>query len=184
MHVKITNYTNGTPVAAKPLPAKPLAKEKGLTVHACECGESVWAFPWSDELVAWDAHQRHPLKSFIEEKGFAPPKPRFSHHVVFASPVDADLLRSRRWRVYPSKVSTRHKVEVRGGTRRGLPLQRHVMGRGACVRIINRYGCDCRRVNLSRMTRQQIAADRSARKKVAAMNTGNAAVQAPQQPKA
>ena len=125
-NVRTTDYTNWTPVPAKPLPAKPLAKEKGLTVHLCACGQTVWAFPWNDELVLWDAHQRHPLKSFIEEKGFAPPKPRFSHHVVFASPVDADLLRSRRWRVYPSKVSTRHKVEVRGGTRRGLPLQRHV----------------------------------------------------------
>ena len=142
MHVTITNYTNPTPLAAKLLPAKPLAKEKGLTVHTCECGETVWAFPWSDELVAWDAHQRHPLKNFLEAKGLAPPEPRVSHHVVFADAADADLLRARRWRVIPSKVRTRHKVEVRGGTGRGLPIHRHVMGRGDCVRVINRYGCD------------------------------------------
>lgn len=158
--VKITDYTNWKPVDAKPLPAKPLAKEKGLTVHACDCGETVWGFPWSDELVAWDAHQRHPLKSFLEARGLAPPEPRFSHHVVFADAADADLLRGRRWRVIPSARRTRHKVELKGGTGRGLPIHRHVMGRGDCVRVINRYGCDCRRVNLKRMTRKEIAADR------------------------
>ena len=116
------DYTNGTPLAAKPLPAKPIAKERGLTAHPCECGATVWAFPWSDELVAWDCHQR-PLKSFLDAKGLAPPEPRSSHHVVFADAPDADLLRSRRWRVYPSKVRTRHKAEVRGGTGRGLRLR-------------------------------------------------------------
>ena len=70
MHVEITNYAKQSPVAAKPLPAKPLAKEKGLTVQTCACGETVWAFPWSDDLVAWDAHQRHPRKCLFEAKGF------------------------------------------------------------------------------------------------------------------
>jgi hypothetical protein len=159
MHVVITNYANWKPPAGKPL-----AKEKGLNVHTCECGETVWAFPWSDELAAWDSHVRHPLRSYIEDKGLAPPEPRVSHHVVFASPEDAGLLRSRRWRVYPSKLRTRHKVELRGGTGRGLPLQRHVLGREDCVRITNRYGCDVRRTNLRRMTRKEIAADRHTRK--------------------
>ena len=163
MHVKITNCGKSNPVAVQPLPAKPLAKEKGLAVQTCDCGATVWSFPWNDELVAWDAHRRHPLKNFLETKGLAPPEPRFSHHVVFADAADADLLRGRRWRVIPSKVRTRHKVELRGGTGRGLPIHRHVMGRGDCVRVINRNGCDCRRVNLVRMTRKEIAADRSAR---------------------
>ena len=173
MHVEITNYANGAPLAAKPLPAKPLAKEKGLQVHTCACRETVWAFPWSDELVAWDAHQRHPLKAFLDAKGLAPPEPRFSHHVVIADAADAELLRGRRWRVIPSARRTRHKVELRGGTGRGLPIHRHIMGRGDCVRVINRNACDVRRVNLARMTRKEIAADRCARK-AAEKNTGNA----------
>ena len=175
-HVTTTNYTNWKPIDAKPLPTKPLAKEKGLAVQTCECGETAWAFPWNDELVAWDAHLRHPLKAFLDTKGLAPPAPRFSHHVVMAG--------GRRWRVIASKVRTRHKVELRGGTGRGLPIHRHVMGRGDCVRVINRNGCDVRRANLKRMTRKEIAADRCARK-AAEKNTGNAGqCSVPQPPRA
>ena len=80
-----------------------LAKQKDLNVHKCECGRAVWAFPGNGEQAAWGAHQRHPLRSYIEEKGLALPETRVSHHVTIADAPDGDLLRERRWRVYPSK---------------------------------------------------------------------------------
>jgi len=151
-HVIITRHNNPLPTA------------KGLCINECECGAHVWALPHNDELARWESHQQSRFRDLTESKGMAPPEPRISHHVVLASPEDADLLRARRWRVYPSKTGTRHKVELRGGTRRGLPLQRHIMGREECVRVVNGYGCDVRRENLKRMTRKEITADRRARK--------------------
>lgn len=156
MHGETTNLNSSSPT--------PLPKPKGLEPVVCECGAHVWAFPFNEEQARWESHQQSRFRDLIESKGMAPPEPPISHHVVFASPQDADLLRSRRWRVYPSKLGTRHRVELRGGTRRGLPLQRHVMGREACVRIVNRYGCDVRRENLKRVTRKEIAAEWRARK--------------------
>lgn len=137
------------------------SKSTGLNVHICACGAHVWALPWNDELARWESYLCSPIRHIIDEKRMAPPKPKTTHHVVLASPEDAALLRSRRWRVYPSKAGTLHRVELRGGTRRGLPLQRHVMGREACVRVVNRNGCDVRRENLKRMTRKEIAQQRN-----------------------
>lgn len=158
--VIITKYTAASTTSG---PTKYTVKSKGLAPTPCECGAHVWCLPYDDGAAVWESHQRSPVRDIIEKHGMAPPQPRITHHVVFASPEDAKLLRDRRWRVYPSKAGTLHRVELRGGTRRGLPLQRHVMGREACVRVINRYGCDVRRENLKRMTRKEIAAERVAR---------------------
>lgn len=139
------------------------SKSKGLNVHTCECGAHIWALPFNEGQALWQSYLTSPIRHKIDENGLAPPKPNITHHVVLASPEDAELVRSRRWRVYPSKAGTLHKVELRGGTRRGLPLQRHVMGRDACVRVVNRNGCDVRRENLRQMTRKEIAQERRPR---------------------
>ncbi len=134
----------------------PKAKQRGLNVHSCACGDTVWAFPWNDEQAAWDAHQRHPLRNYIEEKGLAPPEPRVSHHVIIADALDGDLLRERRWRVYSSKPWMPHRFEVRGGPGNGMPLHQHVMHGEKWVRIINSNGCDVRRANVLVMSYEQI----------------------------
>ena len=142
----------------------PAAKVKGLNVNTCACGAHVWCLPFNESLAKWKSHHRSPFRDIVEKHGMAPPEPQLSHHVILASPQDAHLVTSRRWRVYPSKVRTRHRVELKGGTRRGLPLQRLIMGREKCVRLLNGYGCDVRRENLKQMTRKEIAADRRGRK--------------------
>lgn len=145
----------------------PAAKVKGLHVNHCHCGDHVWCLPFNESLTKWESHQRSPIRDIVEKHGMAPPEPTASHHVILASPQDAHLVSERKWRVFPSRMRTRHKIELRGGTRRGLPLQRLIMGREACVRIVNRNGCDVRRENLKQMTRKEIAADRRGRKTVA-----------------
>jgi hypothetical protein len=142
----------------------PTSSAKGLSVNTCACGDHVWCLPYNESLVRWESHQRSPFRDLIEKKGFAPPEPRISHHVILASPEDAHLVTSRKWRPMPTKVRTRHKVELKGGSRRGLALQRLIMGREACTRFLNGYGCDVRRANLRRMTRKEITADWRARK--------------------
>lgn len=143
----------------------PLAKQNGLKVQTCECGETAWAFPWDDAAAAWDAHQRHPLRGYLEEKGLAPPEPRFSHHVIVADARDGNLLGERRWRVYPSKPWMPHRVEARGGEGRGLPLHRHLTEGEKWVQIVSGYGCDVRPRNLRQMTRDEVTTAMRARKR-------------------
>lgn len=152
--------SNSEPIVAysatiKPGRVRAPAKQMGLSVNECVCGDTVWAFPWNDEVAAWEAHCRHPLRSYIEEKGLAPPVARISHHVIIASRRDADLVADRRWRVYPAKPWMPHEFELRGGGR-GLPLHQHAMDRGKQVRVIDGNGCDVRRENLRPMTRNEI----------------------------
>lgn len=142
----------------------PTGTAKGLAVQSCHCGDHVWCLPYNESLARWESHHSSPFRDMVETHGMAPPEPTTTHHVIFASPQDAHLVTSRRWRPYPTKVRTRHKLELKGGTRRGLPLQRLIMGREKCVRLLNGYGCDVRRENLKQMTRKEIAADRRGRK--------------------
>lgn len=119
--------------------------------------------PFNDSLATWEAHQRHPLRSYIEEKGYAPPPPTISHHVILASPEDEELLKLRRWRVFPTYGGRRAKYQAQSGPR-GLPLQRMVVVGAKVVRFRNRNGLDCRRSNLLKTTRQQIAKECRARR--------------------
>lgn len=73
--------------------------------------------------------------------------------MIVADAQDADLLRDRRWRAYPPKPWMPHKVEVRGGSGRGLALHQHVMAGEKWVQVVNGSGCDVRRENLRRMSR-------------------------------
>ena len=141
----------------------PHAEAKGLRVQSCHCGEHVWCLPYNESLARCQSYQRSPVKGIIDTHGMAPPEPTTCHHVILASPGDACLLGERKWRPMPTKVRTRHKVE-KGGSRRGLPLQRLIMGREACTRFLNGYGSDVGRENLKRMTRKEIAQQRRAKK--------------------
>ena len=145
----------------------PAVKVRGLTAQPCHCGDHVWCLPFNEGVAKWESHQTSPFKDIVEKHGMAPPEPTTTHHVILASPQDAHLVSERKWRVFPAKIRTLHKIELKGGTRRGLPLQRLIMGREACVRIVYRNGCDVRRGNLKRMTRKEIAVDRCARKSAA-----------------
>ena len=144
----------------------PAVKVRGLQTQPCHCGDHVWCLPYNESQVRWQRYQRSSVKEIIDKHGMTPPQPRASHHVILASPEDAHLVGERNWRPMPTKIRTRHKVDLKGGSRRGLPLQRLIMGREACTRFLNGYGCDVRRANLKRMTRKEIAADRRPRKVV------------------
>lgn len=170
--VIVTKFT-----AASPISVPRQANAKGLLPVTCECGDHVWCQPYNEEVARWESHQSSPFRDIVERHGMAPREPRVSHHVITASPQDAHLLRERKWRPMPTKIRTRHKVELKGGSRRGLPLQRLLTGREACTRFVNGYGCDVRRANLKSMTRKEIAADRRARKAFL-----KAAANEPQQP--
>jgi len=99
----------------------------------------------------------------FEAKGFAPKEPRPSPHVVIASIEDAELLKLRRWRVFPTRGGCRAKYQLQSGPR-GLPLHRMVLAGAKIVRLKNRNGLDVRRCNLLKMTKQQMALECRARK--------------------
>ena len=153
--VIVTDFAAMSPVAVERHP-----KAGGMSPLPCHCGDHVWCLPFNESLAKWEGYLRSPVRDIIDKHRMAPPEPTTSHHVILASPQDANVLRERKWRPMPTKIRTRHKVELKGGSRRGLPPQRLIMGREACTRFLNGYGCDVRRENLKRMTRKEIAADR------------------------
>jgi hypothetical protein len=136
---------------------------RGFVSHKCECGEHLWALPWLNEMDAWVRHLRSPLRAMFEAKGFAPKELQLSPHVVIASVEDADLLKLRRWRVFPTRGGCRAKYQLQSGPR-GLPLHRMVMVGAKIVRLKNRNGLDVRRCNLFETTKQQLALECRARK--------------------
>ena len=101
----------------------PPATVKGLHANHCHCGDHVWCLPYNESLARWQSYQLARSKTSSINTGWRHPCRRqriTSSCVIMASPEDADLLRERKWRPMPTKVRTRHKVELKGGSRRGL----------------------------------------------------------------
>ena len=140
----------------------PNPKSKKLIVHECECGQMIWAFPWDDDLASYVSYQRSPLRSLIDERGLAPKFPQPKMHVVFASPEDRPLLELRRWRVWPTRPRCRAKWELKAGPH-GLPLQRMILAGAKVVRFRDGNGMNVQRENLVAMTKQELAAECSAK---------------------
>jgi hypothetical protein len=141
----------------------PDPKSKKPLINECDCGAHLWAFPWADDAAAWVAHQRSPLKHWIEERGLAPRFPDPKMHVVVASPVDRPLLELRRWRVFPTRPWCRAKWQLASG-RRGLPLQRMILSSAKVVRFKDGNGLNVMRTNLQSMTLKQLAEEARAGK--------------------
>ena len=137
---------------------------KGLVIHECSCGSHIWAVPWCSEMENWLRHQRSPLRTLCEEKGFKPKEPTLSGHIVIASHEDEPLLKMRRWKVYAAKKGHRVRYHLKAG-RRGFPLQRLVFPTAEAITFDNANGLDVRRENIRRTTIRKLLKERDARRR-------------------
>ena len=148
--VIVTNYAAHT------------TKARGLEVYACECRETVFAYPWHQQMLDWVRFIQSPLRAVLEDKGLTPSQPKPLPHVIIADTVDAPLLKSSRWRVFKTPKGCRAKFQIQRG-QKGMPLQKLILPGAKIVRFKNGCGTDVRRSNLISTTRKAVALERRAR---------------------